>query len=86
VVREWRKNGLLFSAGAIWARCMLAHEFKSEEEFVAEYVKMRTLVANLTHYYFRSCLRVISGKGVDTLSLLFEDTAHQVIAGLCDWQ
>jgi hypothetical protein len=28
-VREWRKNALLFAIVTIWARSMLAHEFKN---------------------------------------------------------
>jgi hypothetical protein len=43
-------------------------------------------VANLTQFYFRSCLKVLAGKGVDTLTLLFDDTAHQLIGGLGDWK
>ncbi len=78
-VREWRKNALLFSVGTIWARCMLAAEFKSEATFLAEHEKFRTLLANLTHFYFRSCLRVLAGKGVDSLSIMFDETAHLIV-------
>lgn len=78
-MREWRKNALLFSVGTIWARSMLVAEFKSETAFLAEYEKFRTLIANLTHFYFRSCLRVLAGKGVDSLSIMFDETAHQII-------
>lgn len=85
-VKEWRKNALLFAVGTIWAHCMLAHQFKSEAGFAREYEKFRTLVANLTHYYFRTCLRVLASKGLDTLALLFDDTAHQVIGALSDWK
>jgi hypothetical protein len=85
-VKEWRRNALLFAIGTIWAHCMLAHEFKSEGEFAREYEKFRTLVANFTHYYFRACLKVLAGKGVDTLTLLFDDSAHQIISGLSDWK
>ena len=53
---------------------------------MAEYEKFRTLLANLTHFYFRASLRVLAGKGVDSLSIMFDETAHQVIGGLSDWK
>jgi hypothetical protein len=85
-VKEWRKNALLFSVGTIWARCMLVAEFKSEQDFEREYDKFRTVIANLTHFYFRACLKVLTAKGLDPLSLMFDDTAHQIISGLSDWK
>lgn len=86
VLREWRKNALLFSLGTLWSRCMLDHKFKDSAEFTKEYDRFRTFVANLSQFYFRGSLRILNGKGIDSLSLLFEDSAHQVIGGLRDWR
>jgi hypothetical protein len=72
VVKEWRKNALLFSLATLWGHCMLAHQFKDSAEFAAEYDRFRNFFANLTHFYFRGSLRLLAGKGVDTHSLFFE--------------
>ncbi len=44
------------------------------------------MLANITQFYFRSCLKVLAAKGMDTLRLLFEDTTHQIIGGISDWK
>ena len=86
VLNEWRKNPFLFSLATVWGQCMLAHKFKNAEELSGEYDGFRNFLANLTHFYFRGSLTVLGTKGVDTLSLFFEETSHAIIGGLKEWK
>jgi hypothetical protein len=86
VLKEWRKNALLFSLATLWGHCMLSHKFKSSEEFAGEYDRFRNFLANLTHFYFKGSLPVLGSKGVDTLSLFFDETSHAIIGGLREWK
>jgi hypothetical protein len=65
---------------------MLDHQFKDSVEFAQEYDKFRTFLANISHFYFRGSLQLLHAKGVDSMTLLFEDSAHQIIGGLRDWR
>lgn len=64
---------------------MLAHPFKSPAEFAAEYHHMRSLIANLSFFYFKGCLKLLQAKSIDCLSLLYEETAHHIIGSLKEW-
>jgi hypothetical protein len=43
-------------------------------------------VANISHFYFRNSLKLLDAKNVDTMNLLYDDTAHQIINSLKDWK
>jgi hypothetical protein len=43
------------------------------------------LIANLSHFYFRSALSLLNAKHIATFSLIQEDTAHNILNSLPDW-
>lgn len=43
-------------------------------------------MANLTQFYFKNSLRILNSKNVETLTLLYEDSAHQIINNFKDWK
>jgi hypothetical protein len=77
---------IFFSINTIWATKMGAHKFKTLHEFTEEYQKQISLVANLTHYYFREALAILDGDNVATFCSLQEDTAHKILNSLREWE
>ena len=43
-------------------------------------------MANLTQFYFKNSLKILNSKNVETLTLLYEDSAHQIINNFKDWK
>lgn len=41
---------------------MSAHGFRTMQEFTDEYKKQITLIANLTHFYFKDALVLLDGQ------------------------
>lgn len=65
---------------------MTAHKFTSLQEFTEEYKKQVSLIANLSHFYFKDALAILDGKNVATFCYLQEDTAHKILNSLKDWK
>ena len=77
---------IFFSINTIWATKMSAHKFTSLLEFTDEYKKQVSLIANLSHYYFKDALAILDGKNVATFCYLQEDTAHKILNTLREWK
>jgi len=65
---------------------MSVHKFTSLLEFTEEYKKQVSLIANLSHYYFKDALAILDGKNVATFCYLQEETAHKIINSLREWK
>lgn len=77
---------IFFSINTIWATKMATHKFTDLQQFTDEYKKQVTLIANLTHLYFKDALAILDGKNVATFCHLQEDTAHKILHSLRDWK
>ena len=53
---------------------------------MGEYEKHRNFIANVTQFYFRGSLKILLSKKVETLTLIYEDTAHQIINNFKEWK
>lgn len=77
---------MLVIVSTIWAKLVLKTQFKSIQEFVEQYDKFRNYISNLTQFYFKESLRVLNEKNIETLTLIFQDSSHQIINNLKDWK